>query len=130
MDATPRDATGTIRSATLADTYALARLCASLGIDVLPLGAADIGACLDRGHLIVLDLGGGAIAAAAHVALDHVRDNVHARVEFLAIHPALAGSGAEDRMAAALLAFCEESGCMDLDVGSAVPRARRSVRGR
>lgn len=126
---TLRDGTGTIRSATLADTAALARLCVALGIDVLPLGAADIAACLDRGHLIVLDLGDGALAAVAHVALDLRDDQVHARVEFLAVHPALAGSGAEDRMAAALLAICEESGCVDLDVGSAAPRASGLARG-
>jgi N-acetylglutamate synthase-like GNAT family acetyltransferase len=122
-----RDGAGTVRSATVADAAGLARLCASLGIDVLPLGIADVAACLDRGHLIVLDLGAGMIDAAAHVALSRAgEDGVHARIE-VAIHPALAGSGAEDRLAAALLAICEASGDIDLDVAT---RRRNTLGGR
>ena len=111
MSTLPTSSTGTIRSASLADAGALARLCAALGLDVLALGAADIAAYLDRGHLIVLDSGDG---------------TMHARIELFAVHPALAGNGTEDRMAAALLALCEASGCVDLVVGSAGRPARRT----
>lgn len=122
---------GTIRSATLADARAIAALCAVLDLDVLPLGIADVAAYLDRGPLLVLDLGDGTIGAAAHVALEPAHgDLVHARLEFFAIHPALARNGAEDRMAAALLAICEESDCLDLDERSTGPLGRRTMKGR
>jgi hypothetical protein len=127
MDATA-EGIGTIRSATIADAAALARLCASIELDVLPLGAADIACCVERGHLLVLDLGAGTLGAIAYVALDHAGDAaVHGRVELFAMHPALAGSGVEDRMASAVLAICEASGCVDLDAGGTAPRVARSA---
>ena len=117
MAATALAGTGTIRSANLADADALSRLFASTHLDVMPLGAADISAWLDRGYLIVLDLGSGALGAAAHVAIDCTDDEeVHGRLRFFVTHPSLAGTGAEDRLVAALLAICEASGCVDLDV--------------
>jgi hypothetical protein len=131
MESSTAGTAGTIRSATLADGDALARLCTVLGLDAMPLGPADVSVYLDRGHLLVLDLGAGAVGAFAFVALEPAgRDGVHARVELFAIHPALAGSGAEDRMAAALLAMCEASGCVDVDVGSTKRRGDRAMGGR
>jgi len=107
---------GTIRSATIADVSALSRLLTSAGIAERALTGTDVAAWLARGRLIVLDVGAGAVGAAAYAALD-VRDGgVHARIDLFVVSPALVGTGSEDRMAAALLAVCENSGCIDIDV--------------
>ncbi len=116
MDPRGHDGRGTVRGATPADAGALARLCRCIGSDALVLGDPDIRRCLARGHLLVLDLGNDTVGAAAHVALYDIRGALHGRIEFFAIDPALTGTGAEDRLAEALLVLCETSGCVDVDV--------------
>jgi len=117
---------GRIRSATRGDTDALARLFLTVGLDALPDGVVDVAACLDRGILLVLDVGAGGLGAAAHVELDCIDDNeAHARIQFFVIHPGLAKTGTEERLVAAVLAVCEASGCVDIDVGA----RRQPIRG-
>jgi hypothetical protein len=82
----------------------------------MPLGIADPSELLDRGQLLVLDLGAEVLGAAAYVRMDARDDGVHARRRFLVASPALAGTGAEDRMAAAVVTICESTGCIDIDV--------------
>jgi hypothetical protein len=64
----------------------------------------------------VLELGIDTLGAAAYVRMDTRDDGVHARLRFLVASPALAGTGAEDRMAAAVVTICESTGCIDIDV--------------
>lgn len=116
-----RDGAGKIRNATLADADALARLFRSVGPGLMPLGVANLSGWLDRGMLIVLDLGANTIGAVAFVSLDIRDDKVHGCIQFFVVSPALAGFGIEDRMTAAVLAICD-SGCADLDVREGRPR--------
>lgn len=115
-NAVAADWAGSIRGATLADSGALVRLFRSAGLAFLPLGIADLSEMLDRGQLLVLDLGPGALGAAAYVRIDPRARGLHARLQFLVASPALTGTGVEDRMAAAALTICESSGCIDVDV--------------
>lgn len=109
------NAVGTIRSAISDDAAGLVRLFVAAGGSELP--SSEIIASLDRGHLIVLDVGSDVLGAAAFVLLDCVDDReVHGRIRYLVVHPSLAGTGAEDQLITAVLAVCEASGCVDLDV--------------
>ena len=109
-------AVGTIRSAMSDDAAGLVRLFVAAGGSELQ--RSEIIASLDRGHLIVLDVGSDVLGAAAFVSLDCVNDReVHGRIQYLVVHPSLAGAGAEDQLITAILAVCEASGCVDLDVG-------------
>lgn len=101
----PRDAT--IRSATCADAQALSQLMAAVGADNLPATGPEIGALLKHGHLLVLDLEAGMLGAAAHVVVIQTGRERHAVFRYLAVHPELAGSGVEHRMAAAMLELCD-----------------------
>ncbi|MDX2089535.1 MAG: hypothetical protein SFX73_16900 [Kofleriaceae bacterium] len=108
---------GTIRSANVADTAALARLMSSVDLSVMPFGVAEVAASLQRGHVIVLDVGAGVLGAAALIELEHTDDKqTHGRIRWFVIHPALAGTSADEQMAAAVVSACEASGCTDLDV--------------
>jgi N-acetylglutamate synthase-like GNAT family acetyltransferase len=104
----------TIRSATPGDGARLVHLLESAGLDDLAR-RADVATCLDCGFLLVLDLG-DSLGAAAYVALESDSDQTHARLRFLAIHPALRDTDAADRIAIAVIAVCEASGCVDLDL--------------
>jgi len=90
---------GTIRRATRDDAPALSRLMACVGTDLLPLTTADLDTQLGRGHVFVLDFGSGTLGAAAHVAVDHIG---RARFRYVAVDPALARTGIEKRMTAAM----------------------------
>jgi hypothetical protein len=116
------DGAGKIRNATLADVGALARLFRSVGPGLMPLGVANLSGWLDRGKLIVLDLGPNTIGAVAFVSLEARDGKVHGCIQFFVVSPTLAGTGTEDRMAAAVLAICEASECVDVDVGEDRPR--------
>ena len=107
MSAHARRPPGIIRGATPADAAALSDLLACAGADNLPLSATDLAASLRRGHLLVLDLGAGTLGAAAHVELDRIRRERHVVFRYLAVHPALAGRGVEQRMATAMLEVCD-----------------------
>lgn len=119
LDVNDRTGAGTIRSATLADAGMLAALSSAAGLDV-PFDASDLAGYLERGRLIVLDVGNGVLGAIAYVSLHGAERDLHARIELLAIHPALAGTATEDAMAAAVLAICESSGCADIDVAPTI----------
>jgi len=109
------NAVGTIRSAMSDDAARLARLFVAAG-GREPL-RSEIVASLDRGYLLVLDVGSDVIGAAAFVLLDCADDReVHGRIQYLVVHPSLAGTGAEDRLISAVIAVCEASGCVDLHV--------------
>jgi GNAT superfamily N-acetyltransferase len=102
-----------IRSAVRNDAGALARLFAAVGED-----SPDLTASLEHGHVIVLDVGADALGAAALVLIDcnEDGDEVHARIRYLVVHPSLAGTGAAEQLIAAVLAMCDETGCVDLDL--------------
>ena len=109
------NAVGTIRSATSRDAAGLARLFAAAG--GRDLGDSEIVASLARGHVIVFDVGSDALGAAAFVVLDCVDDReVHGHIQYLVVHPSLAGTGAENQLITAVLAVCEASGCIDLTI--------------
>jgi len=101
---------GTIRTATLADAPALSELLACARTDVLPLTESHVATMLSRGHVIVLDLGGGRIGGAAHVRIEQIGSVRHAIVRSLAVHPALAGCGVGQRLIRALIALCDTHG--------------------
>jgi|SRR5580658_5063993 hypothetical protein len=120
---------GTIRSATLTDADALARLFHAADVDLMRLGHADICGWLDHGQAIVLDYGTGSLGAAAHVSFDVDDEVVHAHIEFLVVSPSLAGTGCEERMIGALLAICESCGCVGVPTSrsTSVPTASKAA---
>lgn len=101
------DGAGRIRTATFADLRGLMRLARSASSHFLSLGLADLSELLDRGQLLVLDLGAEDLGAAVYVRNDARADDADARLTFLVISPALVGRGVEDRMTAAVLALSE-----------------------
>jgi GNAT superfamily N-acetyltransferase len=109
---------GTIRSAAPDDATRLARLFIAVGAAGCPQ-RSELAASLARGHVIVLDVGselGGAACVVVECADDR---EVRASVQYLFVHPSLAGTGAEERLITAVLAVCEASGCVDLDAAAA-----------
>jgi ribosomal protein S18 acetylase RimI-like enzyme len=109
--------TGTIRSAAPADAGALTRLFVAAGDAHAPLAIAGIAGSLARGQLLVLDIGTEVLGGAAFVTFECPDErHVHALIQYLIVHPALVGTGAEERLITAVLAICEASGCSDLDL--------------
>jgi hypothetical protein len=90
---------GRIRSASLADTREVSRL-------VARATAADVGAWLDHGHVLVLDRHDGTLGAVARVA---VRDG-YGTLDLLVVDPGLADRGIEQRMSGVAHALCEAFG--------------------
>jgi hypothetical protein len=98
--------TGTVRRATHADGPALAQLLACTGTDNLPIAPADVASLLDHGHLLVLDVGAGALGAAAYVEPIETATAHRAVVRYLAVHPALASGDLRCRMTSATRDLC------------------------
>lgn len=93
---------GFIRRATLADAPALSALLACTRPDGRALTEFEIAAMLDRGDLLVLDLGCGKLGGAAHFVIDGAQGR--ALCHLLAIRAELAQRGVEDRLTSAMSA--------------------------
>jgi hypothetical protein len=123
-----RDA-GTVRSATPADALALSQLMACVGTDNLPITVADVTALLDRGRLLVLDLGAGVLGAAVHVTPVRMGRTHRAAVRYLAVHPALAGSDLRLRMTEATLDLCDALDVAGIESETALHEQVHALRG-
>lgn len=99
--------TGTLRRATHTDALALSQLLACTGSDNLPITAADVAALLERGHLLVLDVGGGALGAATYVEPIETGGTHRAVLRYLAVHPGLAGGDVRCRLTRATRDLCD-----------------------
>ena len=114
-----RTCQGTVRRATTDDAAAFSRLMACVGTDVLPLIAADLETHLRRGPLLLLDLGSGTLGAAAHVVVD---DTGRAMFRYVAVDPALAGTGVAEHMTAAMFALEDQARRLAIPEQPCVPR--------
>lgn len=104
MEAAVTESVGKVRSAGLVDVGALLRLFAAAGHEVTACGCGDISTCLERGHVVVLELQRSVLGAAVHVAVERQQDGkTHHRLPFFVIDPALAGTRAEKRASCELL---------------------------
>ena len=101
---------GVVRSATCTDAAALSRLMAAAGVDNLPVTCPEIRELMERGDLLVLDLGSGTLGAAAHLAVLQAGRERRAVFRYVAVHPDLAGRGVEDRLTSTMLERCDTSG--------------------
>lgn len=99
--------TGTVRRATHADAPALSQLLACTRTDNLPITTADVASLLDRGHLLVLDVGAGALGAAAYVEPIETGGTHRAVLRYLAVHPGLDGSDLRRRLISATRDLCD-----------------------
>lgn len=98
---------GIIRRATARDIPALLQLLHVTGDGAASLTASDLATMIARGHVLVLVLGLGRMIGAGHVRIESTGSERRAVFQLLAIHPAFAGRGIEQRLAAAMLVRCD-----------------------
>lgn len=121
--------TGTVRRATLADAPALSQLLAGAGTDNLPITTADVAPQLERGHLLVFDVGAGALGAAAYVEPIEAGSARRAVVRYLAVDPALVGPDLRYGLISAMCGPCDGLDAVVIDEGSPPRELVHALRG-
>lgn len=116
--------TGTLRRATLADVPVLSQLLARAGSDNLPVADAELATMIERGHLLVFDVGAGALGAAAHVEPSEAGSARRGVFRYLAVDPALVGPDLRYRLMSAMRHRCDG---LDLAVFDAQSPSRELV---